>query len=39
MLKGIEKHDDKEHEKTPKHEAPLSINHKATQNKNKEDHY
>ena len=34
MLKGMTKHDDKEHGKTLKHEAPRSINHKATQNKN-----
>ena len=34
MLKGKTKHEDKEHEKTLKHEAPRSINHKATQNKN-----
>ena len=34
MLKGIKKHEDKEHEKTLKHEAPRSISHKATQNKN-----
>ena len=34
MLKGMVKHEDKEHKKTLKHEAPRSINHKATQNKN-----
>ena len=34
MLKGMTKHEEKEHGKTPKHEATLSINHKATQNKN-----
>ena len=34
MLKGMTKHEDKEHGKTLKHEAPRSINHKATQNKN-----
>ena len=28
MLKEMTKHEDKEHGKTPKHEAPLSINHK-----------
>ena len=33
VLKGIKKHEDKEHGKTLKHEAPRSINHKATQNK------
>ena len=33
MLKGMTKHEDKEHGKTLKHEAPRSINHKATQNK------
>ena len=33
MLKWQEKHEDKEQGKT-KHEAPRSINHKATQNKN-----
>ena len=33
MLK-IKKHEDKEHGKTLKHEAPRSINNKATQNKN-----
>ena len=33
MLKGPKKHEDKEQGKT-KHEAPGSINHKATQNKN-----
>ena len=27
------KHEDKEHVKTPKPEAPLTLNHKATQNK------
>ena len=35
MLKEMAKHEDKEHGKTLKHEAPRSINHKATQNKNK----
>ena len=34
MLKEMAKHEDKEHRETSKHEAPLSINHKATQNKN-----
>ena len=34
MLKGMTKHEDKEHGKTLKHEAPRSINHKAIQNKN-----
>ena len=34
MLKGMNKHEDKEHGKTLKHEAPRIINHKATQNKN-----
>ena len=34
ILKGKTKHEDKEHEKTLKHEATRSINHKATQNKN-----
>ena len=34
MLIGMKKHEDKEHGKTLKHEAPRSINHKATQNKN-----
>ena len=34
MPKGMTKPDDKEHGKTFKHEAPRSINHKATQNKN-----
>ena len=34
MLKEMKKHEDKEHGKTFKHEAPRSINHKATQNKN-----
>ena len=34
MLKGMKKHEDKEHGKTLKHEASRSINHKATQNKN-----
>ena len=34
MLKGMKKYEDKEHEKTLKHEAPRSINHIATQNKN-----
>ena len=32
MLKGMTKHEDKEHGKTLKHEAPRSINHKPTQN-------
>ena len=31
MLTGTTKHDDKEHGKTLKHEAPRRINHKATQ--------
>ena len=34
MLKGMKKHEGKEQGKTLKHEAPRSINHKATQNKN-----
>ena len=34
MLKGKTKQEDEEHEKTLKHEAVRSINHKATQNKN-----
>ena len=34
MLNGMTKHDDKEHGKTLKHEAPRSINHKAIQSKN-----
>ena len=34
MLKGKTKYEDKELEKTLKHEVPRSINHKATQNKN-----
>ena len=33
MVNGMTKHEDKEHGKTLKHEAPRSINHKATQNK------
>ena len=33
MLKGMTKHEDKGHGKTLKHEAPRSINYKATQNK------
>ena len=33
MLKGQKKHLDKEQDKT-KHEAPRSVNHRATQNKN-----
>ena len=33
MLKGMTKHENKEHGKTLKHEAPHSINHKATHNK------
>ena len=33
MLKGRKKHIDKEHGKT-KHEAPRSVNNRATQNKN-----
>ena len=32
--KRMKKHEDKEHGKTLKHEAPCSINHKATQNNN-----
>ena len=32
MLKGMTKHEDKEHRETLKHEAPPSINHKGTQN-------
>ena len=35
MLKGMKKHENKEQGKTLKHEAPRSINHKATQNKKK----
>ena len=34
MLKGMMKHEDKEHGKTLKHEASRSINRKATQIKN-----
>ena len=34
MLNGGKQDKDKEHGKTLKHEAPRSINHKATQNKN-----
>ena len=34
MLKGQKKHIDKEQHKT-KHEAPRSVNYRATQNKNK----
>ena len=34
MLKEMKKHEDKEHGKTLNKEAPRSINHKATQNKN-----
>ena len=34
MLKAMTKHENKEHGKTPKHEAPCSIINKATQNKN-----
>ena len=34
MLKGMKKHEDKQHWMTLKHEAPRSINHKATPNKN-----
>ena len=34
MLKGMTKHEDKEHGKTLEYEAPRRINHKATQNKN-----
>ena len=34
MLKGMKKHEDKEHGKTYNTEAPRSINHKAIQNKN-----
>ena len=33
MVNGMTKHEDKEHGKTLKHEAPRSIYHKATQNK------
>ena len=33
MLIGQKKHIDKQQDKT-KHEAPLSVNHRATQNKN-----
>ena len=33
MQKRIKKHEDREHGKTLKNEAPRSINHKATQNK------
>ena len=32
ILKGMTKHEDKEHGKTLKHEALRSINHTATQN-------
>ena len=34
MLQEMKKHEDKEHGKTFKHEAPHSVNNKATQNKN-----
>ena len=34
MLKGMTKHEDKEQGRSLKHDAPRSINHKATQNKN-----
>ena len=34
MLKEMKKHEDKEHGKTLKHEAPRSVNHKATSNQN-----
>ena len=34
MLKGMKKHEDKEHGNTLKYKTPRSINHKATQNKN-----
>ena len=34
MLKGMTKHEDKEHRMALKHEALRRINHKATQNKN-----
>ena len=34
MLKGMTKHEDKEHGKTLKQKASRSINHKAKQNKN-----
>ena len=34
MLKRMKNHEDKEQGRTLKHEAPRSINHKATQNKN-----
>ena len=34
MLKGMKKHEDNEQGKTLKFEAPCSINHKATHNKN-----
>ena len=34
MLKGMNKHEDKEQGKSLKREAPRSINHKATENKN-----
>ena len=34
MFKGMKKHVNKEQGKTLKHEAPRSINQKATQNKN-----
>ena len=33
MLNGMKKHEDNEHGKTLKLEAPRSINHKATQDK------
>ena len=35
MLKGMKKHEDKEHGKTLKYEAPRSINQKSIQNKKK----
>ena len=34
MLKRMTKHEDNEHGRTLKHEAPRSVNHKATKNKN-----
>ena len=34
MLKGMTKYKDNEYGKTLKHEAPRSINHNATKNKN-----
>ena len=35
MLKGMKEHEDKEHGKTLKHDAPRSINQKANKKKKK----